>query len=137
MALLFKYRMLAMISHPIFDNMNIFSKSLYILVFLLFLSFGISAKDAHLTDNPLRFVVYYNGDAHQMIQDSNGYFKTFLDAYNLAIVNTFEIDAEHKGFTLEVKEGSINANELAKELSIIEGVIMVEVYVAKSPKIAS
>lgn len=117
--------------------MNNSTKSLYILVLLLFLSFGISAKDAPLTDNPLRFVVYYNGDAHQMMQDSNGYFKTFLDAYNLEIVNTFEIDVEHRGFTLEVKEGNYNANELAKEISVIEGVMMVEVHVAKSPKTAS
>lgn len=109
--------------------MNISTKSLYILVFALFLSFGISAKTGNLIENPLRFIVYYNGEAQDIMQDSNGYFKTFLDAYNLEIINTFEIDSDHKGFTLEVKEGTVNPGELAKELSIIEGVMMVEFYI--------
>lgn len=86
-----------------------------------------SSKSTISTKNPVQFIVYYDSDFEENLKDSSGYFKSFLDAYHLEIINTFEINASNKGFTLIVKEGIIDSYSLAKELSMVKGITMVEI----------
>lgn len=78
-----------------------------------------------------RFVVYYTGDATKDLEDPNSYIKTFMDVYELQVVNTFEVGKESKGFTLQPKYPLESANETAKELSLIDGVMMIEIVYCK------
>ncbi|MGH1338845.1 MAG: hypothetical protein ACRBFS_22205 [Aureispira sp.] len=85
------------------------------------------AKAAQAT----RFVVYYTGDAAKDLANPNSYLKTFVDVYELQVVNTFEVGKDSQGFTLQPKEPLDSPNETAKELSLVEGVIMIEVVYCK------
>lgn len=76
---------------------------------------------------PLRFIIYYNGDLTEIMKDNDSYLKTFMAVYDLELINTFEIDELNKGFTLESKEMIEFPNEVARELSLINNVLMVEV----------
>lgn len=78
-----------------------------------------------------RFVVYYTGDAAKDLEDSNSYLRTFMDVYELQIVNTFEVGDDSKGFTLQPKYLLDSPNETAKELSMIDGVMMIEIVYCK------
>lgn len=75
----------------------------------------------------LRFVVYYTGDLEKMMTDNDNYLKTFLETYNFKLVNTFEIDEENKGFTIEIERPVFSYDFIARELSIIDEVLMVEI----------
>lgn len=78
--------------------------------------------------NGWRFIVYYSGNLTETINDDDSYLKTFLAVYNLELVNTFQIDESNKGFTVEIK-GAMESppREIAKELSLVDDVLMVEV----------
>lgn len=78
-----------------------------------------------------RFVVYYVGDASKDLADPNSYLKTFMDVYELKVVNTFEVGKDNKGFTLQPKHPLDSPNETAKELSMIDGVMMIEIVYCK------
>lgn len=73
------------------------------------------------------FVVYYMGDPSSELDDPNSYLRTFMDVYQLKVVNTFEVTADSKGFTLQATEQLELPNVTAKELSLIDGVIMIEI----------
>lgn len=81
---------------------------------------------------PLRFIIYYNGDISTMMNDNDSYLKTFMAVYNLELVNTFELNEFNKGFTLEAKTGMKSSNDVAKELSLINNVLMIEVVEPRS-----
>lgn len=78
-----------------------------------------------------RFVVYYTGDATKDLEDPNSYIKTFMDVYELQVVNTFEVGEDSQGFTLQPKYPLESPNETAKELSLIDGVMMIEIVYCK------
>lgn len=78
-------------------------------------------------DEPQRFIVYYEGDLTKLMGDKSSYLLSFLEAYSLELINTFEIDENNRGFTLLVKENGSIPTELARELSMIDGVVMVEI----------
>jgi len=79
------------------------------------------------TQSPQRFIIYYDGDIDLLVKDQDNYLKSFLDAYNLEIVNTFQIDENNKGFSIITKaEMTISSHHLARELSMLDHVIMVE-----------
>ena len=78
-----------------------------------------------------RFVVYYMGDPSQELENKDSYLRTFMDVYQLKVVNTFEVTEESKGFTLQATEHLDLPNVTAKELSLIDGVIMIEVVYTK------
>lgn len=118
--------------------MNTQTKRLLLTFPILFWSFGISAnafKNKISSPNPT-FIVYYESDSEPIIQDSCGYFRSFLDAYHLEIVNTFEINKSNKGITLVVKQGTVDSYNLAKELSMIKGITMVEICTQGGKKVS-
>ena len=78
-----------------------------------------------------RFVIYYTGDTQKDLENPNSYLSTFLEVYELKVVNTFEFGEEAQGFTLQPKELLESPNETAKELSLIDGVMMIEVVYCK------
>jgi hypothetical protein len=88
--------------------------------------------------NPQRFVIYYDGDIDLLVKDKDNYLKSFLDAYNLEIVNTFQIDEHNKGFSIITKaELTISSHQLARELSMLDHVIMVQLIDESIKKIES
>lgn len=78
-----------------------------------------------------RFVVYYTGNTTKDLENPNSYLNTFMDVYELRVVNTFEFGEDAQGFTLQPKELLESPNETAKELSLIDGVMMIEVVYCK------
>ncbi|MFK7798677.1 MAG: hypothetical protein AB8E82_14600 [Aureispira sp.] len=78
-----------------------------------------------------RFVVYYTGNTQKDLENPNSYLNTFIDVYELRVVNTFEFGEDAQGFTLQPKELLESPNETAKELSLIDGVMMIEVVYCK------
>lgn len=77
------------------------------------------------------FVVYYMGDPSSELDDPNSYLRTFMDVYELKVTNTFEVTKDSKGFTLQPQNFLDTPNVVAKELSLIEGVIMIEIAYTK------
>ena len=75
----------------------------------------------------LRFIVYYSGDLSAVMNDKNSYIKTFMDVYNLKLISSFKIDENNSGFTLETKDALDFPIEVAREMSLIDNVLMVEV----------
>jgi len=75
----------------------------------------------------LHFIVYYSGDLSTVMNDKNSYIKTFMDVYNLKLVSTFKIDEDNGGFTLEATEELDFPTEVAREISLIDNVLMIEV----------
>jgi hypothetical protein len=75
----------------------------------------------------LHFIVYYSGDLSAVMNDKDSYIKTFMDVYHLKLVSTFKIDEENGGFTLEATEELDFPTEVAKEISLIDNVLMIEV----------
>lgn len=62
--------------------------------------------------------------------DKDSKLISFLEAYDLEVVNTFEIDQENKGFTIEDRKGNIiDPYDLARELSLYDGIIAVETII--------
>ena len=81
----------------------------------------VSAKET------IRFIVYYNGDLSTVMNDDDSYIKTFMEVYNLKLISTFKIDEMNNGFTLEAKEFLEFPTEVAKEMSLIDNILMIEV----------
>jgi hypothetical protein len=75
----------------------------------------------------LRFIVYYSGDLSAVMKDEDSYMKTFMEVYNLKLISTFKIDETNSGFTLEAKEGIEFPTEVAREMSLINNILMIEV----------
>jgi len=75
----------------------------------------------------IRFIVYYNGDLSIVMNDDDSYIKTFMEVYNLKLISTFKIDEMNNGFTLEAKEFLEFPTEVAKEMSLIDNILMIEV----------
>lgn len=76
--------------------------------------------------NTLRFIVYYSGDLSSVMNDNDSYMKTFMEVYNLELISTFKIDDINSGFTLEAKEAIDFPKEVAREMSLINNVLMIE-----------
>lgn len=91
----------------------------------------IPVSTAQTVAKATRFVVYYTGDAAKDLEDPNSYLRTFMDVYELQVLNTFETSEESKGFTLQPTTLLESANDTAKELSMIDGVMMIEIVYCK------
>jgi hypothetical protein len=78
-----------------------------------------------------RFVVYYTGNAAADLANPDSYLRTFMDVYELQVINTFEKNEYNKGFTLQPKTLLESPNDTAKELSMVEGVMMIEIVYCK------
>jgi hypothetical protein len=78
-------------------------------------------------ETKVRFIVYYNGDLSAVMNDKDSYIKTFMDVHNLKLISTFKIDEDNSGFTLEPKEKLEFPTELARKISLIDNVLMIEV----------
>ena len=107
--------------------------------FLLFFPTTFTSANTNLTpttieQEPLRIIVYFNGDVDEVLKNKNSYLATFLETYNLEMVNTFELNEDNKGFTVEAKLPISDPLLLARELSMIENVIMIEVLQTKTKK---
>jgi len=74
----------------------------------------------------ISYIVYFEGDIEEALHSDNAYIKTFLEVYELEVHSTFEYEHNIKGFVLYAPKGQYIATELAKELSLIEDVYMVE-----------
>lgn len=112
-----------------------------LVIFFLVLSVVLSAKQANAcvptvtptstTTTPqetkVRFIVYYNGDLSAVMNDKDSYIKTFMDVYDLKLISTFKIDENNSGFTLEPKTPLDFPTEVAREISLMDNVLMIEV----------
>lgn len=78
-------------------------------------------------ETTVRFIVYYSGDLSAVMQDKDSYIKTFMEVYDLRLISTFKIDEENSGFTLEAKKTLDFPTEVAREMSLIDNVLMIEV----------
>lgn len=78
-------------------------------------------------ETKVRFIVYYNGDLSTVMKDKDSYIKTFMDVYNLKLINTFKIDENNSGFTLEPQKTLDFPREVAREISLIDNVLMIEI----------
>lgn len=78
-------------------------------------------------ETTVRFIVYYSGDLAAVMNDKDSYIKTFMDVYDLKLISTFKIDEENSGFTLEAKKTLESPTEVAREISLIDNVLMIEV----------
>lgn len=110
-----------------------------LVIFFLVLSVVLSTKQINActptvtpttvptNEKTVRFIVYYTGDISTVMNDNDSYFKTFMDVYNLKLISTFKIDETNNGFTLEAKDALDFPTEVAKEMSLIDEVLMIEV----------
>ena len=78
-------------------------------------------------ETKIRFIVYYNGDLSTVIKDKDSYIKTFMNVYDLKLISTFKIDEENSGFTLEPQKKLDFPREVAREISLIDNVLMIEI----------
>ena len=62
-----------------------------------------------------------------IMNDNDSYIKTFMDVYDLKLISTFKIDENNSGFTLEAKGVLEFPTEVAREISLIDNVLMIEV----------
>lgn len=86
-----------------------------------------NAATTTTNQDAFRFVVYYTGELKASLQDSDSYLRSFLASYELDLINTFEIDEFNKGFTVECKNVDEDPQEIARQLSMLEAVLMVEI----------
>ena len=64
----------------------------------------------------------------------NDAFNSLMDAYHLEIIEQFEIDDENEGIVLDPFEAVENPIDAAKSLSLIDGVLMVQIKEVPSDK---
>jgi hypothetical protein len=113
--------------------MKNFSKSFTLnLLITLLISSSISAS-AFSTNptpenekDPMTYIVYFEGDMEEALNSDDSYMKTFIEVYNLEVLETFELDHDIKGFILVAPKDKYVPSELAKEISLIKDVFMVE-----------
>lgn len=110
-----------------------------LLIFSLVLSVVLSAKGISAYTPPVttttvpaqetkvRFIVYYDGDLSAVMNDKDSYIQTFISVHNLKVISTFEIDENNSGFTLEPQTKLEFPKEIAREISLMDNVLMIEV----------
>lgn len=83
--------------------------------------------EAEVEEEAVTFTVIYNGDLNEMANNDDSAFKALLDDYELKMEKPFEIDEENKGIILVPTSPIAAPIELGKEISLIDGILMVEV----------
>ena len=78
-------------------------------------------------EQSIRFIVYYQGTFEDLMNNNDSMLRNCLATYDLQVANGFEINEENKGITLETSNMDVSFEELARELSLIDAVMMVEV----------
>ena len=73
-----------------------------------------------------RFNIIYEGSTELLLAD-NTTLQSLIETYNLKQVHTFELNDTYKGITFEALLPLDNPIQLAKDLSLSEQVVMVEV----------
>lgn len=96
----------------------------------------ISIQDlATLTGKQINLVVLYEAVAPWAEGFNDGYYSStgndylngLMESYNLEIIKQFSIDGDNEGLVLEPNAALSNPVEAAKDLSMVEHVLMVEV----------
>jgi hypothetical protein len=90
---------------------------------------------ASLTGKKVNLVLLYEADAPWAVVFNSGKYNTtgddrlngLMESYELSIVKQFSIDEENEGIVLEANTELENPTEAARELSMIENVLMVHV----------
>lgn len=88
-------------------------------------------------ENRLSFSVIYVGNLDEIMMDEESDFRLMVDDYAFNLKRPFQIDGQLKGITLEVTQDLDDPIEVAKEISQIEEVMMVEVKNYKKEDIKS
>ena len=100
-----------------------------LLFFFVFTSISLSAFTVNPIDDekdPITYIVYYEGDIEKALNSNDSYIKTFIEVYQLEVLETFELEHDIKGFVLVAPKDKYVPSELAKEISMIKDVFMVE-----------
>lgn len=100
---------------------------------------------ATLQGKQISFVVLYHAMAPwaevfntgQYTQTGDDHLNGLMESYDLDIVKQFAIDDENEGLVLEPNTAIENPIEAAKELSLVEHVLMVEVKEVPSTSVES
>ncbi len=113
--------------------MKYFSKSFaYNLLIILLVSSSVSSfafstnPTIENEKDPMTYIVYFEGDMEEALNSNDSYMKTFIEVYDLEVLETFELDHGIKGFILVAPKDKYVPSELAKEISLIKDVFMVE-----------
>ncbi len=77
-------------------------------------------------ENFPNFDIIYEGDLELLLAD-NGEIDALMQQYELTIEHSFEIDDYYKGLKLQALTPLADPIQLAKALSLVEQVIMIEV----------
>lgn len=106
------------------------SKILNTTFFFLCIHFVALANDGleppnKINQEEVNFIVYFEGDISQALDDHNAYMHTFIEVYELSVESRFD-EKDYKGFVLKAPKGQYNLIELAREISMIDEVMMVE-----------
>jgi len=92
-------------------------------------------KLANLEDKNVNLVVLYDAtipwaavfNSGNVKKTGDDGFNTLLGKFNLSIVKQFELDADNEGLVLEPNTKITDAIQAAREISMIDGVLMVHV----------
>lgn len=71
------------------------------------------------------FNLIYEGDLEQLMADDAA-LDQLMEKHSLAVTHSFDIDEDYKGLTLQASTSLKDATEVAKSLSLLNQVMMVE-----------
>ncbi|BDS11772.1 hypothetical protein [Aureispira anguillae] len=111
-----------------------YTKLKTLLIALLFTTFFVTQGFASNSFSPppgeqetLQFIIYYEGDILKTMNNKNSVLGTFTEIYELKVVETIKMDEFSERVLLEVGTKVDEPVELAKEISLADNVLMVEV----------
>ncbi|BDS14826.1 hypothetical protein [Aureispira anguillae] len=114
------------------------STKLALLILIVFILFGTAPQQATAQSNltglsttkeqsSLHFIVYYTGDLASLMTTNDAELKNFISIYNMELTRQFEINEFNKGLVLVPEYPIESPNEMAKELSIMNNILMIEI----------
>ncbi|MDC0230959.1 hypothetical protein OAK19_03250 [Aureispira] len=104
---------------------NIIGKVLFL--FLFNTSFNVFANTTVTpVSDTISFIVYFNENKEQQPINEGDYMQALIDIYELEIVSFFDVANDIRAFVVVAKKDVYMPLTLARELSFIEGVLMVE-----------
>ncbi|MCH2023257.1 MAG: hypothetical protein MK207_12330 [Saprospiraceae bacterium] len=96
-----------------------------LLGFLVIMSFNVFAKSSTISVlDTIQFVLYFNETIGKA--DNDGYIHAVVDGYGLEIVNSYDISTDFRAIVAIASNDIYMPLDLAKELSFIDGVLMVK-----------
>ena len=103
---------------------NLIARLLFLSLFTT--SFNLFANTTTPVSDTISYVVYYNENQEQAYNNDDGYMQTFINVYELEIVSCFDVVNHFRAIIVIAKNDIYLPLDLARELSFIEGVLMVE-----------